>query len=144
MAIASGNVAVAFEAAKELKEKDNFLRLAQTALILGNYEITEKCYQIVRSFDKLNFFYISTGSMNKLKKMQQVAQSVNDPMLRFNTSLLLGDIQERVKLLAETGQIPLAYLMAKAHGLTEFENTLEESIRNMDGVDVDKILQQAE
>lgn len=61
-------------------------------------------------------------------------------MLRYNTSLLLGDIGERVKLLAETGQIPLAYLMAKSHGLTEFESTLEESIRNMEGVDVDKIL----
>jgi hypothetical protein len=45
-----------------------------------------------------------------------------------------------VKLLAETGQIPLAYLMAKSHGLTEFEKTLEESIRNMDGVDADQIL----
>jgi hypothetical protein len=31
----------------------------------------------------------------------------------------------------------MAYLMAKAHGLTEFEKTLEESIRQMDGVDVD-------
>ena len=36
--------------------------------------------------------------------MQQVAVSVNDSMLRYNTSLLLGDVQERVKLLAETGQ----------------------------------------
>lgn len=44
MAIASGNVTVAFEAAKELKEKDNFLKLAQTATVLGNYEITEKCF----------------------------------------------------------------------------------------------------
>ena len=44
LAIASGNIHVAFDAAKELKEKDNFIKLAQTALILGNYEITEKCY----------------------------------------------------------------------------------------------------
>lgn len=58
----------------------------------------------MRSFDKLNFFYLATGSMNKLRKMQQVAVSVNDPMLRYNASLLLGDVQERVKLLAETGQ----------------------------------------
>lgn len=83
---------MAFDAAKELKEKDNFLKLAQTAMALGNYEITEKCYQITRSFDKLNFFYLTTGSSNKLKKMHQVSQSVNDPMLRFNTSLFLGDI----------------------------------------------------
>ena len=46
---------------------------------------------------------------------------MNDHTLRFNTSVYIGDIQERVKVLAETGQIPLAYLMAKAHGLKEFE-----------------------
>jgi len=53
--------------------------------------------------------------------------------LRFNTALLTGDVSERVKVLAETGQIPLAYLMAKTHGLKEFEQTLEESIRSMEG-----------
>jgi hypothetical protein len=35
--------------------------------------------------------------------------------------------------------------MAKAHGLTEFEQTLEESIRGMEGgVDPEKILQSAD
>ena len=69
MALASGNIHVAFEAAKELKEKDNFNKLAQTALQLGNLEITEKCYQLTRSLDKLNFFYAATGSISKLRKM---------------------------------------------------------------------------
>ena len=44
LALASGNINVAFEAAKELKQKDNFLKLAQTAMLLGNYDITEKSY----------------------------------------------------------------------------------------------------
>ena len=69
MAIASGNVSIAFDAAKELKEKDNFLKLAQTATALGQYDIVEKCYQAVRSFDKLNFFYAANGSHSKLRKM---------------------------------------------------------------------------
>jgi hypothetical protein len=34
--------------------------------------------------------------------------------------------------------------MAKAHGLKEFEQTLEESIKTMDGVDPEKIFEQAE
>lgn len=95
---------VAFEAAKEIKEKDNFLRLAQTALALGNLEVAEKCYQIGRELDKLNFFYAATGCLGKLRKMQAVAQSVGDPTLRFNTALYTGDVAERVKVLAETGQ----------------------------------------
>ena len=69
LAIASGNVNVAFEAAKEIKEKDNFVKLAQTSQLLGNLEITEKCFQIVRQLDKLNFFYAATGSVGKLRKM---------------------------------------------------------------------------
>jgi coatomer protein complex subunit alpha (xenin) len=73
LALASGNLNVAFEAGKELKEKDLFNRLAQTALQLGNLDITEKCYQIMRSLDKLNFFYAATGQINKLRKMQGVA-----------------------------------------------------------------------
>jgi len=60
--------------------------------------------------------------------------------LRFNTALLTGDIAERVKVLAETGQVPLAYLMARAHGLSEFEKTLEESIREMEGIDAEKAI----
>lgn len=69
LALACGNLQVAFDAAKELNEKDCFMKLAQTAMALGNYEITEKCYQLTRSFDKLNFFYTATGSLGKLQKM---------------------------------------------------------------------------
>lgn len=76
--------------------------------------------------------------------MQTVATSLNDHTLRFNTALMTGDVQERVKVLAETGQIPLAYMTARVHGLTEYAATLEESIRTMEGVDVDKILEEAE
>ena len=47
-------------------------------------------------------------------------------------------------MLAETGQIPLAYMTAKVHGLTEYANTLEESIRTMDGIDVERVLEEAE
>ncbi len=42
-------------------------------MLLGNYEIAEKCYQLIRAFDKLNFFYMAQGSFGKIKKMQAVA-----------------------------------------------------------------------
>ena len=94
---------MAFDSAKELGDKDCFNKLAQTAIVLGNYEITEKCYQLTRQFDKLNFFYATTGSVGKLHKMQAVAQSLNDPMLRYNTATMTADISEKVRILAENG-----------------------------------------
>jgi len=64
--LSSGNIQVAFEAAEELEDKEYKLRLAQTAVTLGNYDITEKCLQMTYSFDKLNFFWATTGSFMKL------------------------------------------------------------------------------
>ena len=80
---------------------------------------------MIREFDKLNFFYATTGSVSKLFKMQTVAENLKEPMLRFNTSILTGNIEERVRTLLEAGQLPLAYLCAKAHGLTDMVEFLE-------------------
>jgi len=57
--------------------------------------------------------------------MQQVASAQDDPALSFNTSLLTGNIQERVKTLVKSGQLPLAYMAAKTHGLHEMAEQLE-------------------
>jgi hypothetical protein len=35
-------------------------------------------------------------------------------------------------------------MTAKAHGLHDYAKTLEESIRTMDGIDVDQVLEEAE
>lgn len=37
--------------------------------------------------------------------------------------------------------VPLAYLMAKAHGLEEYEKTLEESLRQSDSINVEKVME---
>jgi hypothetical protein len=34
--------------------------------------------------------------------------------------------------------------MAKSHGMTDIEKTLEESLRDMDGINVEKVISQAE
>jgi len=87
-----------------LKEPQLFDKLAQSAVSLGNYSIPERCYQETHSFDKLNFFYAVTGSASKLRKMQGVAASpAGDPTLRFNSSVLNADVEERVRTLMETG-----------------------------------------
>lgn len=88
--------------------------------------------------------YASSGARSNLQRMSMVAQSVNDPILRFNCGIWNADPEERVKVLAESGQLPLAYMLAKSHGLKEFEKTLEESVRSMDGVEPDEIIAEVE
>jgi coatomer protein complex subunit alpha (xenin) len=46
---------------------------------------------------------------------------------QFQTSLLLGDVNERVKVLEQCGQRTLAYLTAKTHGLEQEADRLAET-----------------
>lgn len=144
LALSCGNLQVGFETAKELKEKDLFLKLAQTALALGNYEIPEKCFQINREFDKLNFFYAATGSNDKLTKMGQLAQQLDDPMLKYNSSLLTADVVERCKTLVETGQLALAYLSARTHNLTDMVEFIEQEMQDSQTIDAMQVMDETE
>lgn len=69
--------------------------------------------------DKLSFLYLLEGNQANLSKMLEISKLQNDPMQRFQNSVYLGDIEERIQLLLDVGQLPLAYMTAKSHGLTE-------------------------
>merc|ERR1719174_3686053 len=76
-------------------------------------------YQRTKDMESLSFLYLITGNTEKLRKMLKIAEMREDVMSRFHNSLYLGDVAERVKLLSEAGQLPLAYACAATHGLTE-------------------------
>lgn len=89
--------------------------------------------------------YTLTGDLTKLEKMLLIAQNRNDIMSRFHNALYLGDVQERIRVLAEAGLrktiislqnvhslcvslVHLAYLTATLHNIEEMAVPLKESI----------------
>ena len=57
------------------------------------------CYQRTKNFDKLSFLYLITGNLEKLRKMMKIAEIRKDTSAQFQSALVLGDVQERVKIL---------------------------------------------
>jgi len=47
--------------------------------------------------------------MDKLLKMQKIAESRGDPMSRFHNALYAGDVQSRVSLLRDVGLCGFSY-----------------------------------
>ncbi|QDZ18457.1 subunit alpha of coatomer [Chloropicon primus] len=119
LAIECGNLEVALQSASELDDEDTWHHLGVEALRQGNFEIVEFAYQKCKNFERLSFLYLITGHIDKLKKMVKIAEMRKDIMGQFHNSLYLGDVKERVKILKEVGQMPLAYVTAKTHGLEE-------------------------
>lgn len=92
---------------------------------LVDAQIVEMAYQKTKNFERLSFLYLISGNMEKLSKMLHIAQLRQDLMGRFHNALYLGNVEERVKVLEECGQLKLAYLAAKTHGLDEAAAALE-------------------
>lgn len=124
-AIVCGNLDVALEMARAIDRPECWNRLAQQALKQGNHkvglplplptflqpsywivaytQIVEKAYQQTKNFDRLSFLYLTTGSTDKLSKMQKIADARGDPMSRFHNALFAGDVAGRIAILREVG-----------------------------------------
>ncbi|VFQ69399.1 unnamed protein product [Cuscuta campestris] len=124
LALESGNIEIALESAKKIDEKDHWYRLGVEALRQGNAGIVEYAYQKTKNFERLSFLYLITGNLEKLSKMMRIAEVENEVMGQFHNALYLGDIRERVKILEKTGHLPLAYLSASVHGLSDVAELL--------------------
>lgn len=90
-------------------------------------------YQRTKDFDRLSFLYMLTGDTEKLRKMLKIANMRQDTMGRYHNALMLGDASERVKVLEETGNLSLAYISAKMHGLEEDAERIKVTIETNGG-----------
>lgn len=119
LALDSGAIDVAHEAALALDDPDAFRQLASEALAQGNLEVVEKCLQKVKDMDRLAFLYVITGNFDKLAKVGKIAESRGKLAAFFQIAMYRGDVESRVSLLKDCGQGPLAKLTAESHGLVD-------------------------
>lgn len=128
LALQCGNIEAALEAAKDLDDKACWDKLGEAALLQGNHQVVEMCYQRTKNFNKLAFLYLITGNLEKLRKMMKIAEIRKDTSGQYQSALFLGDVSERVKILRTCGQGSLAYLTAATHGMQEEADQLKEQL----------------
>lgn len=132
LALDSGAIEVALEAAEALDEPEAFQRLANEALRQGNLEVFELCLQRTKDLDRLAFLYVITGNFEKLSKVGKIAEARGNLAARFQISMYLGDVEGRIGVLKDCGQNALAKVTAKTHGLTE-------ELEEMGGLDEEEV-----
>lgn len=101
LAVECGNLVVAVEMAKQLDKPKFWTRLSTEALAHGNHQVVEMCYQKLKQFDKLSFLYLVTGDNTKLARMAKIAEHRGDFKARFQNSLYLGEVEDRIQMFKE-------------------------------------------
>lgn len=128
LAIRCGNLDTAMECATSLDETSIWSQLAEEALKQGNHDIVETCYQRMKSFNKLSFLYLITGDREKLEKMMKIANLRHDYMSYFYNAMYLNDIDARINVLVEVGQLTLAYITAVVYNKEEAIEKIREML----------------
>ena len=129
LAIQAGTIEAALQSAIKLNDKECWIKLGGEALKQGNSQIVEMAYQKTRNLDRLSVLYLITGNLSKLAKMQQISESRSDKTRLLHNTLLRGDVEKRIELLAESGQVPLAYVTARIYDMSHMlGGPLEESL----------------
>ena len=127
LALKSGKLDEAKEAAEKLKDKIYFDKLAEKAMIMGKLDIAEFCYVKSQNIDKLIFFYTITGRQDKLKKVTLALKQTGDNSRRFLNAIYTCNNEEKINVLKETGHSTLALLVAKLNNRKDIVNQIEES-----------------
>lgn len=130
LALECGNIDNAFECAREMNTKECWNRFAKAALMQGNYRYVTEAYKQTLNFEKLMYLFVLNGNNFMLNKLLDIARQQKDQMMRFNISLLTNNIEEKISVLEETGQIGLAYLTAISNGLNEKAEQLKQKLGN--------------
>merc|ERR1712134_210541 len=113
--------------------RDVWGELGAEALRQGNYQVVEMSYQRTKDFDRLSFLYLMAGDTEKLRKMLKISNMRGDIMGRYHNALFLGDASERMSVLEASGNLPLAYMCAKLHGLSEDADRIKIAIETNEG-----------
>lgn len=136
LALDSGNVEVALQAAEALDDTNAFKALANVAMSQGDLDTVELCYQRTKDLEKLAFLYVIMGEFEKLSKLMKLAEVRGNVAARFQIAMYLGDVPARVQTLRDCGQGKIATLTAVNHGLLTPEEAQDvdvESMRNKNG-----------
>ncbi|KAJ9460806.1 Coatomer subunit alpha-3 [Diplonema papillatum] len=120
LAITCGDLNEAQTSANDLNDPALWSQLADTALSYGRMELASRSLcklDGAAGYQKLAFMNVLLGADEKARDFADMQRG--DLGFRFQTALLTGDHESRVKLLEEAGQYTLAHQVAIRHGMTD-------------------------
>ncbi|KAH9577243.1 Coatomer [Trypanosoma melophagium] len=125
LAVECGALDIAKSTALELNQPAVWRRLAEAATKYGDIQLGQFANSKTGNYHGAGMLSLITGNMAALGHL---VDTTNDDNFKLHYGLYLHDVQQRIQILASTGQLPLAYLTSKSNGLDELASGLLEKM----------------
>lgn len=135
LSIESGDLQTALTEAQKLKLPAAWEALGKEALRHGDFPIAELVYQDQKQLEQLSFLYLVNGDVERLRKMQTIAEHRTDISSLIQNSVYLNSVEKRANVFAQAGSLPIAYAAAVANGL----EPLAEKVLAAAGIDASEV-----
>lgn len=120
LCIEAGDLEQALKIAQKMNKKEIWSKLYDIAMLRGRFSIAEVTLINTGDVDRLAFFYLISGQINKLKKMQL------DNSLSLHRAIWLNDMKSMSNLLSNSS--PLLSFMADENAPVKFDDGVKAQI----------------
>lgn len=121
LALECGAMDIAKTCAVELSQSSIWRRLADSATKFGDIQLAQFATAKAGNQYTGALLALVTGNMASLGHLIDTS---TDMHFRLQNGLYAGDVKQRVQILAQAGQLPLAYTTARSNGLDEMADAL--------------------
>ena len=115
LALALGDLDIALEMARETDAEHKWKTVGDAALAAWNITLAEECFKAGKDLGSLLLLRTSTGDIEGLKDLTEMADEVGQNNVAFSCLWQIGDVEACVNLLTKTGRTPEAALLAKTY-----------------------------
>lgn len=126
LAVESGAMDIAKASAIEMNNPEAWRILSETATRFGDIQLAMLSNSKINNNHGLAYQCLLTGNLSTMKALLDKSR---DPHFVMQQGLYTGDVEKRVSLLAKSGQLPLAYSLAKSNGLEDVAEQLLASMK---------------
>jgi len=132
LALTLNKIEDAFRIAEEQESLDKWKKVGDIALMVGGFELAEKCFLKSQDYNSLLLFYSTYGDAEGLEKVVDEAEKAGKYNVAYEAAYLLGNPDRCVDILIKSNRVSEAAFFARAYAPSKLPQVMklwEESLQ---------------
>ncbi|KAK2703795.1 hypothetical protein QYM36_017837 [Artemia franciscana] len=115
LALQLSKLDLAVELAREIRSDQKWRQLADCSILNGRLDLADQCYEATQDFGAMLILSSSSGNLDKVAELAEMARSARKFNVAFTAYLLTHQNLKALDILVETNKLPDAAFFARTY-----------------------------